>query len=346
MSDVRWYYDQPDSEWDVSTFRPKSAPPVYREGGWNFNASPTELLNLGKYMFKGLGGLKDMLGLGSAAPSGMPSIMEGSMGGVEDLLGNALDFAPTAGLTSALPSGLGSAMEGSMGGVEELLGNALSFAPATQAPAAAPIISALSEYAAPSGMGSIMGGSMGGVESFLPGASGGGGFSSMLPGLSTSPMLYAAALPAAFYAMKELFGKDFDPMTAVRSQFGTENPTAEALNEYFTNPGQRTVPVMDIMPGMSRLGYGDQTRQALTDAGLWDPTAGRWSNNMSAWMPGETELSGGVDYNPLTGGAAAPGQFESWQAYNDYADQLIGDKIVGARTRRTNPGSAWTLNIV
>ena len=369
MSDVRWYYDQPPAQYDVSTFHPYSTPPVYRKGGWNFDVSPTDLFSLGKYAFSGLGKLKDWLfggtaptyaGLADAAGAIGPEAAAMATPGVApsslDSMLAATGYNP--GAMTAVPGATSAALAELYPGLQSAAGaispSAAALATPGVAPASLDTMLASSGLAQPATTG-LFGGAMGGLESAAAGGSvptmsaatgaGAGAAGTGAADLSGSifgaagagPMIAAAALPAAFYAMKELFGKEYDPMAAIESQFGTKSPGSTQVLDYLNNPDARKVPVMDTLEGLSKLGYNRQALSTLGDAGFWDVSQGRWSNKSMPWT---VHREGGREYDYS---GAPPEGYSTWDAYNDYAKQLEDLGIVGRSRRKRRVTNPWQM---
>ena len=237
MDDVRWYYDQPPSKWDVSTFRPMSAPPVYRKGGWNFDVSPTDLFSLGKYAF---GGLKDLFSGGLPSFAGLPA--------AAGAIGPEAAAMATPGVA---PSSLDSMLAATGYSPTAVAPGATAAALSELYPTAGGIGAGVTGAGSLSMLGAPTAGMTGGIGTGVTGAG-----TLDLGGLAAaSPLLYAAAVPAALYAMKAFLGKSHDPMAAIQSQFGTESPPPSQVADYFANPDSRRVSVMDTLEGLSKLGY-------------------------------------------------------------------------------------------
>jgi len=275
MGSVKWYDDDPPGNYDldVSLWHPYSAPPVEREGGWNFSASPLDLFNIGKYIWdagKKLfgGGGADSLAA-AVAPLGKGALDMVTPGvapsSIDSLLAATGNF-PSAAIP-ALPSlpGVGSTLSMSP---DTLLG-ALGYSPTTAV--TAPTVSS----AMPS-LDTIL------ASETLP-TSTEAATTAAFPGLGVSMgfLLPAGLALADMFTPGGLFGDEKDPWVAWNSAFGVgknQMPTKEALQEYLdADPLKRKVPLLDTAPSAFQLGLGDTWIQKYKDLGMMTPE-GRWSS--------------------------------------------------------------------
>jgi len=105
-----------------------------------------------------------------------------------------------------------------------------------------------------------------------------------------------------------------------------------------TNPESRQkVPLWYTSEGLGQLGYGDQVKQAYADAGVWNPSSGRWNNNIAPWAV-QSEGGGVYDY-----AGTPPEGYSTWDAYNDYAKYLEDLGITSPSQRKRKVTNPWEM---